>query len=252
MSAGAAGDPPVLLVGSGNPHKLEEIREILADLDLQVLGADALPAPPVIEERGATFEENARAKALAFAAAAVELRERPAVALGDRTLWVVADDSGLCVDALGGRPGVHSARYAAGAAGAATGDAGGNTGGNADSAANNRKLLAELEGVPEERRTARFVCAVAVAEVAPRPQEAPRLLFSARGECPGRIIRGARGSGGFGYDPLFLVPELGRTFAELPPREKHRMSHRGRAFRALRRELEKVVRAAPPAGGARS
>jgi XTP/dITP diphosphohydrolase len=196
-----------LVVATGNPHKVDEIRAILAPHGVRVLGLDDLGAVvPEPDEPGDTFEENAAIKARAYAAA-----------LG-RT--VLADDSGLEVDALGGRPGVHSARYAGVGATREERDA-----------ANNAKLLHELSGMPMDRRTARFVCVICVA--------APdgRVVATARGTFDGVIIEAARGSHGFGYDPLLFVPDAGCTSAELDPAEKNRRSHRGQAVRALVLEL---------------
>ncbi len=212
---------PRFLVGTGNRHKVEEIAALLADLPLAVTGSELLPRQPEVAETGASFEENAALKALAFARAAFELPP------DDRPRWVLADDSGLCVDALGGGPGVHSARYAAPPGSA----------GNGSAEANNRKLLEALRGVPPERRGARFVCAMALVKIPGEAGEEPPVAFTARGECHGRILEAERGHGGFGYDPLFLVPELGLTFAELPAGEKNRRSHRGRALRQLRQYL---------------
>jgi XTP/dITP diphosphohydrolase len=192
-----------LVVATGNPHKVDEIRAILAPHGVRVLGLDDLGAVvPEPDEPGDTFEANAAIKARAYAAA-----------LG-RT--VLADDSGLEVDALGGRPGVHSARYAGVDATREERDA-----------ANNAKLLHELSGIPMDRRTARFVCVICVA--------APdgRVVATARGTFDGVIIEAARGSHGFGYDPLLFLPDAGCTSAELDPAEKNRRSHRGQAVRAL-------------------
>lgn len=148
-----------------------------------------------------TFEENARLKAEHYSR----------LAPGE---IVLADDSGLEVCALDGAPAVNSARYAALA------------GENASDAANNARLLRELDGVPEERRTARFVCVIAAARDG-------RTLATFRGEAQGTILRAPRGSGGFGYDPLFFFPALQKTFAELPTEEKAAVSHRGAAFRGF-------------------
>lgn len=166
---------------------------------------EILPVPefsslPPVEEDGATFEENARKKA--------EYYSR--IVPGE---IVLADDSGLEVEALGGAPGIHSARYA-------TTD----KSENASDAANNERLLHELSNVPEEERSARFVCVIAAARDG-------HVVATFRGEAEGRILHTARGSGGFGYDPLFLIPNLGKTFAELTAEEKARVSHRGQAFR---------------------
>jgi XTP/dITP diphosphohydrolase len=202
-------EAPSLLVGTANRHKLAEIEKILHGLPVRVLGAGALPGPVDVEETGDTFEENARLKALAFARAAA------AFPPSARPRWVVSDDSGLCVDALGGAPGVRSARYA---------------GAGHSDALNNEKLLRELAAVPLGRRGAAFVCAIACARV-PAAGEEPEILFGTRGECRGTIGHGVRGSGGFGYDPLFIVEGGTRTYAELRDDEKNEISHRGRALR---------------------
>ena len=191
-----------LVVATGNPGKLREFRALLDGLGYEILGQGELGVTPP-EETGRTFLENALLKA------------RHAAAVTG--LDALADDSGLEVDALGGAPGVHSARYA---------------GAGADDAANNAKLLAALAAVPAPRRTARYRCVLAL--VAPR--EAAPLL--AEGSWEGVILESARGCGGFGYDPYFWVPECSKSAAELDPTEKNRLSHRGRAFEALRRALE--------------
>lgn len=192
-----------LRFASSNPHKLRELIAIFAGSGLELRALDAArDVPPEPEEDGETFAENARLKARYYARA-----------LGEVCL---AEDSGLVVDALGGAPGVRSARYA-------------ETGATRDERdrANNEKLLRELADVPEAARTARFVCALAVAS----PDGA--IQAEATGSFEGRIARVARGTNGFGYDPLLLLPELGRTSAELSPAEKDLRSHRGAAARAL-------------------
>lgn len=200
-----------LVVATRSAHKMREIRRILADVpDLVVLDLDQVGVTydPVEEhlEPHDTFEANARSKAEYFHART-----------GKPT---VADDSGLAVDALDGAPGVRSKRFAP--------DTG--LGGQARDDANNRHLVSRLTGVPENRRTARYVC-VAVMVADDRPE------IVTRGEAEGRIVDEARGDGGFGYDPHFLDPELGRTFAEISEAEKNARSHRGRAFRALAERL---------------
>jgi XTP/dITP diphosphohydrolase len=192
---------PVLVMATRNPGKLRELREILHDLDLTLLGLDDFPGLPDIPEEGATFAENAATKAQEVA----RLTNLPAL----------ADDSGLEVAALGGRPGVYSARYAQDRTPAP---------GDADNWA---KLLDELRGVPEERRQARFVCEIALALPDGR-------LFRARGECGGRIATAPQGTQGFGYDPVFWVEEYGATMAQLGPMVKNRISHRAHALAALR------------------
>jgi XTP/dITP diphosphohydrolase len=193
-----------LLVATSNPGKLVEVREILAGCDLQLASLAELGiAPP--EEPFQTFHENAAAKATACAARSA--------------LWTLADDSGLCVDALGGRPGVHSARFA-----------------DTDEA-RRRKLLDALRGVPPERRGAHFQCAVALSS--PDGQR----IYRAEGRVDGTIAEAPRGTNGFGYDPLFLPRETpGRTLAELDSTEKNRLSHRGRALQSLRPILDRLAR----------
>ena len=193
-----------LLVATGNAGKLVEVREILGDLDFDLISlADLGLETP--EEPFATFHENAAAKATACAPRA--------------SLWTLADDSGLCVDALQGGPGVRSARFAETEEG------------------RRRKLLDHLRGVPAARRTAHFFCAVALAS----PDG--RRLWRAEGRVDGRIADAPRGGNGFGYDPLFLPDETpGRTLAELEPAEKNRLSHRGRALERLRQVLVRLAR----------
>lgn len=193
---------PIIVLATGNPKKLGEVRAILEPEGFDVLGLDAFDPVPEPEEDAETFAGNARLKARAYAAA-----------LGVACL---ADDSGLCVDALDGAPGVRSARYAGVDGDRETRDG-----------ANNAKLLQELRGVPPERRTARFVCAMCLA--------APdgTVLAESEGTFEGVIIDEPRGDGGFGYDPLLLLPAEGLTSAELDPAEKNRRSHRGAACRAI-------------------
>ena len=193
-----------LLVATRSPGKAREIRELLAGLPFDL----AFPPDRFLErlpdeadlEIGASYVENAVAKARYFATRA--------------GLPTVADDSGIEVDALDGAPGTRSARWS------------GAEGPGAD-AANNRLLLEKLAGVPEERRTARYRCVVAFLSV---PSGVPEIVEAT---CEGFILAEQRGDGGFGYDPLFYSPELQMTFGEAPPGAKHRVSHRGRAFRAL-------------------
>lgn len=190
-----------LLLATKNPGKLRELRALVGDL-FQIASLDDHPGPEV-DETGETFEENARLKALAHSA---------------RTgLPTLADDSGLCVDALGGAPGVRSARYAAGT--------------DADRI---EKLLSELRAVPDERRGAEFRCALCLA--LPSGETIVEV-----GECRGRIIAEPRGRNGFGYDPIFFIPELGRTMAELAPEEKGRISHRARALAKVMPHLRRLA-----------
>jgi XTP/dITP diphosphohydrolase len=196
-----------LVLASHNQHKIREIKELTAHLGFPVLGLGEVGDLPPVEEDGETLHANARKKA-------VETARK----LGE---WVLADDSGLEVDALGGAPGVHSARFA--------GEGGGD-------ARNNELLLRKLADLPLEQRGAQFRCVMALAS----PDE--EVEFS-EGVCRGVIGYAPRGSNGFGYDPLFIVPELGRTFAELSPEEKNRISHRSRAMRGMLEILERVSRA---------
>src|SRR5262249_29835896 len=184
----------------------EELLDILADLALELRDLTAFPAAPEVVEDGQTFADNARKKA-------TELARQ----LGH---WVLGEDSGLVVPALGGRPGVYSARYA---------------GKQGEDEANNEKLLAELAPLPDERRAAYYVCTAALAD----PDGNERAVVE--GRCHGVITHERRGTGGFGYDPLFLIPEYHQTFGELSPRVKHALSHRGRALARLRPVLRKYL-----------
>jgi len=186
-----------IVLATRNKGKVAELSALLAPLGVEVLGLDAFPEVGEIVETGKTFEENALIKARAVCQAT--------------GLPAMADDSGLVVDALGGAPGVYSARFA---------------GQDASDADNNGKLLREMATVPEERRSARFVSVVA----AMAPSGA---TITARGTWEGSITRKPRGKGGFGYDPLFLDPALGKTAAELEPEEKNARSHRGNALNKL-------------------
>lgn len=191
-------DASRVVLATHNPGKIAELRALLAGLGPEVLGLAEFPAIGPIPETGATFLENARQKALAVCRAT--------------GLTSLADDSGLCVDALDGAPGVHSARYA---------------GEEASDAANNAKLLAAMAGVPEAARTCRFVSVVVA--VTPDGRE-----LTATGAWEGRLALAPDGTGGFGYDPLFIDPDLGTTAARLRPEAKNARSHRGRALAELR------------------
>jgi len=197
-----------MLVSTTNPGKVREFREMLGHSGVSFSDLSAHPRTVAVEETGHTFTANACLKASHYAR------------LFDT--YAVADDSGLEVDAIGGGPGVHSARWAE-LSGAGKGDAD-----------NNALLLRQLEGVPDERRTGRFVCVLALAD--PRG----RILLTARDTVEGRVIRAARGANGFGYDPLFWIDALGKTTAELAPEEKHAISHRGKALRRLREMMGMV------------
>src|SRR5829696_4204223 len=197
---------PRLVIGSRNRKKLVELQDLLGDLPIELTDLSPWPDVPDAEETGQTFEENARLKATAYARA-----------VGG---WVLAEDSGLVVPALKGRPGVYSARYA---------------GTHGDDAANNRKLLAELAPLPDDRRAAYYVCVAALAS------PAGEVTAVAEGRCHGVILKDERGTGGFGYDPLFEVPEYHRTFGELSLRVKQALSHRARAVVQLRPEIRKIA-----------
>jgi XTP/dITP diphosphohydrolase len=197
---------PVLVIGTRNPKKREELVEILADLPVEIRDLTGWPDAPEVVEDGTTFEANARKKATELACFLKE--------------WVLAEDSGLVVPGLNGRPGVFSARYA---------------GKQGDDAANNTRLLAELAPLPEDRRAAYYVCVAALAN----PEGHVETVTE--GRCHGVIIREYRGSGGFGYDPLFLIPEYHLTFGELSARVKHALSHRGRALAQMRPALWKFL-----------
>ncbi len=190
-----------LVLATGNRDKVRELAHALLGLSLRVVAVGDLGTWPEVEETGATLAENAFLKVRA--------------ALARTGLPSMADDTGLEVDALGGAPGVYASRYA---------------GEDATYADNVRKLLRAMEAVPEERRTARFRCVVALAD--PDGREA-----MVEGVCEGRIRFAPSGEGGFGYDPVFWVPEVGRTFAEMTLEQKSVYSHRGRAVRAAREVL---------------
>jgi XTP/dITP diphosphohydrolase len=213
-----------ILLATRNAHKVAEIRQILAG-DFCFLTLSDFPAAPTPVEDAATFAGNARKKAdglAAWLAARPPLSRQTGEEKEDEgpPRYVLADDSGLEVDALAGAPGVHSARFAADAADAA----------NSPDAANNAKLLRLLQGIPPEKRTARFRCVLALAD-----REGTTRLFE--GACEGRIALGASGSGGFGYDPLFVPDGWDRPFAGLGDDVKNKISHRARALSALRRHL---------------
>ena len=193
-----------LLVGSFNPAKVTEVRAALAaaGIDLPVMALKEVHGAPIYVEKGTTFEENAIGKVIHYSRYGRDL--------------TLTDDSGLCVDALDGAPGVHSALYAAR-------EHDPHATSNSPDADNNARLLRELATVPDEKRAARFVCVLAVAQEG-------RTLATFRGEAEGRILTAARGTRGFGYDPLFFSERLKKTFAELAPEEKAAVSHRGRAF----------------------
>lgn len=189
-----------LVVGSYNPGKVAEVRGVLeaSGIGVEVLALKDVQGAPIYVERGATFEENAAGKALHYSRYGREL--------------TLCDDSGLCVDALDGAPGVMSARFGSPE--------------KVDDAVRWKLLLEKMAGVPDERRGAAFVCVLALARWG-------RLVQLFEGECRGVITREGRGSGGFGYDPVFLYPPAGRTFAEMTAPEKAAVSHRGAALAKL-------------------
>jgi XTP/dITP diphosphohydrolase len=197
---------PLLVVGSRNPKKRVEILEILGDLGLDLRDLTGWPDAPEVVEDGTTFEHNARKKAVELAR---YLKQ-----------WVLGEDSGLVVPALNGRPGVYSARYA---------------GKQGDDEANNDRLLAELSPLPADRRAAYYVCTAALAD------PSGEVKAVTEGRCHGVIVGERRGTGGFGYDPLFLVPEYHKTFGELSSRVKHALSHRAKALALLRPVLRRSL-----------
>lgn len=196
-----AGRPREIVLASGNPHKAAELQALAqaAGLEVRIVSAADRGGMPAVEENAGTFLGNARLKARALASQ-----------LGEG-VWVLADDSGLCVDALGGAPGVESAYYA--------GPAG-------DSAANRERLVRELRGVPEGKRSAYFICQFVL--LGPGGREETFL-----GRCDGRLREKPAGEGGFGYDPLFVPAGETLTFAEMPAERKNALSHRGRAWAQL-------------------
>ncbi|MBN2302752.1 MAG: XTP/dITP diphosphatase [Lentisphaerae bacterium] len=197
-----------LLIATGNQNKLREVRQILAAPGVDLVGQDSIGGNWEVIEDGATFEANAVKKAATLAKAT--------------GYWTLADDSGLCVDVLGGAPGVLSARYA---------------GEPVDCAANNRKLLAELGST--RNRTARFICVLAIADPSGK-------CVVIEGECRGRITNEPRGKGGFGYDPLFIPDGYKSTFGEMTSAEKNAISHRAIALARAREKLERLIKRTGP------
>ncbi|MBM7615168.1 XTP/dITP diphosphohydrolase [Alkaliphilus hydrothermalis] len=196
----------IAVVATGNKHKLEEIGKILEDFFLQIKSMKDVDLEGLhIVEDGKTFEENALIKARTV--------------MEKTGMFTIADDSGLEVDYIDKQPGIYSARFA---------------GEGATDEMNNKKLLGLLEGVPQEKRSGRFVCAMAA--VFPDGDE-----IVLRGECEGKIGFEEKGKSGFGYDPLFIVPQYDKTFAELGPEIKNQMSHRGRALKKLKEALTKKL-----------
>ncbi|MDD4879477.1 MAG: XTP/dITP diphosphatase [Candidatus Omnitrophica bacterium] len=195
-----------IVISSRNKEKKRELKALLKGLGIKVLDLNDLPAAPDVKETGKTFEANARLKALKIAKYTKRL--------------ALADDSGLVVKALGGRPGVRSARFA---------------GDKADYSDNNRKLLKLLKDVQGHKRGAKFVSVVALAG----PEGIKGVV---RGECSGRITLAPKGRNGFGYDPIFFSPKFGKTFAELSASQKNSISHRGRALKKARAVILRLRR----------
>jgi XTP/dITP diphosphohydrolase len=205
LRAKGRANPQEVVIATRNPGKLREIQAILSSFPLKFLSLEDFPDIPEVGEDGATFPENAGKKAGTIADFTGRL--------------TIADDSGLAVDALQGRPGVFSSRYA---------------GENATDRERCQKLLEEMALIPEGERQAKFVCAMAVALPGGKMQVV-------EGECRGWITFAPRGKGGFGYDPVFFLPEFGKTMAELEPEEKNRLSHRARALEKLKVILPKFL-----------
>ena len=192
------------VIATGNEGKVREFKRILEPMGFEVLSLKEMGLTLDVEETGATFAENARIKA------------QEACRLTG--LAAVADDSGLCVDALNGAPGIYSARYSG------EGDDG-----------NNQKLLRQLAGVPAEKRTGRYICAISC--IFPDQTE-----LTAEGICEGKIGYALSGDHGFGYDPLFLCPEYGRSYAQITPEEKNRISHRAKALQGIKKIIDELGR----------
>ena len=197
-----------LLVATTNPGKFREVSAFLKNLPLKIVSLADLVDPPVVTEDGATFEENAVKKARALAEFS--------------GLLTLADDSGLEVDALNGAPGIYSARYA---------------GAQCDDSKNNEKLLSELRSVSEEKRSARFVCALALCS----PGSKKIADWTVREVCEGRIAFSLQGTHGFGYDPLFFYPPMNKTLGEIERDTKSTVSHRGKALNRLAVELRDLL-----------
>ncbi|HEY1686408.1 MAG TPA: RdgB/HAM1 family non-canonical purine NTP pyrophosphatase [Tepidisphaeraceae bacterium] len=196
-----------ILIATTNAGKLREFQQMLGD-QFALMDLSAFPQVDEVEETGKTFAENAALKAIGYAK--------------QTSQWTIADDSGLCVDALAGSPGIFSARWAQ------------RHGRDKGDQSNNELLLEQMHNVADEARGAKFVCALALSD------PSGKIVLTTDDFVPGRILREPRGKNGFGYDPLFFVPELNRTAAELLPEEKSRVSHRGRALRKMRGLLESL------------
>lgn len=194
-----------IIFATGNEGKMREIRMIMEDLGLEILSMKEAGLWAEVDENGTTFEENAVIKAKGIAAICQDI--------------VLADDSGLEIDALNKEPGVYSARY---------------MGEDTSYRIKNQNLIDRLEGVPEEERTARFVCAIAA--VLPDGS-----VLETKAAMEGRIGYEERGENGFGYDPIFMLPEYGKSTAEIDPEEKNKLSHRGKALRLMKEKLKEVL-----------
>lgn len=198
-----------IVIATQNEKKKKELIEILKHVPgILLRGVEDFPFLPAVEEDGNSFRENATKKATVLARAC--------------NTWVMADDSGLEIDALNGRPGIYSSRYA---------------GSNATDEKNIEKVLSELRGVPKEKRTARFSCTIALSS----PHQ---LFFVVEGHCEGLITEQPRGKGGFGYDPIFYIPDYNQTFAELSelnPQIKNSISHRGMALKQLKERIIPLI-----------
>lgn len=198
-----------LVIATKNKKKLEEIKEILNDMDLKTDSLMDYPNPPRIIENGKTFKENAIKKAIKIARFAKRL--------------TLGEDSGLCVDALAGKPGIYSSRFA---------------GKDKDDLKNNLKLLKLLKDLPLNKRKAHYICAIALAN-------RYGLVGVVEGRCSGFIGFELKGSFGFGYDPLFIIPKYKKTFAQLGPKIKHKISHRAKALQKAKKIIQRYLQAAP-------
>ncbi|MGL4741852.1 MAG: XTP/dITP diphosphatase [Sarcina sp.] len=199
------------IIASNNAHKIEEIKNILKGFPFKILSLKEKNIDIDVEEDGKTFEENSRKKAVEIVD---YLKNR-----GEDNFLVMSDDSGLEVDVLNGAPGIYSARYA---------------GNHGDTKANNKKLLDELVGIEEEKRTAKFVCVITVVN-----SENKELVI--RGEVKGIITESLFGDTGFGYDPLFYIEEYNKTFAQISSEEKNKISHRGKALAELKARIQEII-----------
>lgn len=195
-----------LLVATKNKKKLKEIKDLLKGMSLKITSLQDYPSAPRIVENGKSFRENAIKKAVMISAYTKSM--------------VMGEDSGLCIDSLGGRPGIYSSRF---------------SGKEKSDSQNNLKVLRLMRNVPKKKRSAHYVCAVALAEKG-------KLIATAEGTCHGRIAEGLKGDAGFGYDPLFLIVRYNKTFAELGERLKHQMSHRYKALKKAKSLLKKLLK----------